>query len=88
MRPEGSLAASRRRDGVVGSGERDEEGVALSVDLVSVKEANGLAQQWLMLRHRSRRVLAEIPGQVRGAFDVGNRKVTVAQAAPLLLHLV
>jgi hypothetical protein len=71
---EGSLSLVRCYERILRPGERDEEGVALRVDLDPTMPGEGLAQDLPMLSERVCIGIAELVEQLRRALDVGEEE--------------
>jgi hypothetical protein len=69
-----ALGCEGRREGVPRPPERDEEGVALGVDLVAAGLLEGVAKESLMVGEERSIVVAESPQQPRGTLDVAEEK--------------
>src|SRR6476469_1500110 len=72
--PDRRLTFGRRREGVPGAGESDEEGVALGVDLNAAVAGERLAQEAPVLGQCIRVGVAELVQQLRRALDVGEEE--------------
>jgi hypothetical protein len=71
---ESALTVDRGCHGVLGASKRDEEGVALRVDLAPVVGGERLAQDPLVLLERLAVPLAELLQQPSRALDVGEEE--------------
>ena len=72
---ERALRPCGRTDGVAGSGEGDEEGIALRVDFVASRLGDRLAQQPVVVgQHLGVTRLSELVQEPRRALDVGEEK--------------
>ena len=74
VRHERALTLDRSEEGVARARERDEERVALRVDLVSAVSVERLAEQALMVGQHGAVVLAELLDEPRRALDVGEEE--------------
>ncbi len=74
MREQGELAFDGSEERVSRTRERDEERVALRVDLVSAVSGEGGAEQSLMVRKHAAVPLAELLDEPRRPFDVGEEE--------------
>ena len=80
-----ALGVDRRRDGVLGTPEGDEEGVALRVDLVTSVCGECRANDALVVGEHLRVAAAELLHERRRALDVGEQEGD--RAAGKLRHL-
>jgi hypothetical protein len=74
MRCERSLRGLGGADGIVGIGERNEEAIALSVDLLAAVLLERVAQEPPMISQNVGVMVAELVQQTRRSFDVRKEK--------------
>src|SRR5205823_5522381 len=70
MASQGALRSDRCGDSISGTGESDEEGIALRVDLAAAILLEGMTQQASALRQHAGIALAQLLEQLRGALDI------------------